>query len=64
MRVFSKFCRLGFIILLMGCAVAKAGMGKIEPISPKEASVMYIGQKAVIVDVREDIKNRITLPEL
>lgn len=64
MCVFSKFCRLSFIILLMGCAVAKADMGEIESIFPKEASAMHTGQKAVIVDVREDIKNRITLPEL
>ena len=54
MRLFSKYCQLSFIILLMGCAVAKADMGEIESISPKEASAMYTGKKAVIVDVRED----------
>lgn len=54
MRVFSKYCRLGFMILLMGCTVAKADMGEIESISPKEASAMYADKKAVIVDVRED----------
>jgi hypothetical protein len=48
----------------MGCAVAKADMGEIESIFPKEASAIHTGQKAVIADVREDIKNRITLPEL
>jgi rhodanese-related sulfurtransferase len=54
MRMFSKYCQLSFIILLMGCAIAKADMGDIESISPKEASAMYTGLKAVIVDVRED----------
>jgi rhodanese-related sulfurtransferase len=54
MRIFSKYCQLSFIILLMGCAVARADMGEIDSISPKEASAMYSGQKAVIVDVRED----------
>jgi rhodanese-related sulfurtransferase len=54
MRLFSKYCRLSFMILLIGCAVAKADMGEIESISPKEASAMYLGKKAVIIDVRED----------
>jgi rhodanese-related sulfurtransferase len=54
MRLFSKYFRLSFMILLMGCAVAKADMGEIESISPKEASAMYADKKAVIVDVRED----------
>jgi rhodanese-related sulfurtransferase len=54
MRVFTKYCQLSFIILLIGCTVAKAEIGAIESISPKEASAMYTGQKAVIVDVRED----------
>jgi len=54
MRVFSKYCQLSFIILLMGCAVARADMGEIESISPKEASAMYTAKKAIIVDVRED----------
>jgi rhodanese-related sulfurtransferase len=54
MRLFSKYFQLSFIILLMGCAVAKADMGEIASISPKEASAMYADKKAVIVDVRED----------
>ncbi len=54
MRLFSKYFQLSFMILLMGCAVAKADMGEIESISPKEASAMYAEKKAVIVDVRED----------
>ena len=54
MRLFSKYFQLSFIILLMGCAVAQADSGEMESISPKEASARYAGQKAVIVDVRED----------
>jgi rhodanese-related sulfurtransferase len=54
MRVFSKYCQLSFIVLLMTCAVAKAKMNEADSISPKQASVMHAEQKAVIVDVRED----------
>ena len=54
MRLLSKYCQLSFMILLMGCAVAQADSGEVESISPKEAAAMYTGQKAVIVDVRED----------
>jgi len=54
MRVFSKYCQLSFIVLLMACAVAKAEMNEADSISPKQAFVMYAEQKAVIVDVRED----------
>jgi rhodanese-related sulfurtransferase len=54
MRLFSKYFQLSFMILLMGCAVAKADIGETESISPKEASAMYADKKAVIVDVRED----------
>ena len=54
MRLFSKYFQLSFIILLMGCATASADTDKVESISPKEASTMYAGKKAVIVDVRED----------
>ena len=50
MRNLLKYCGLSFIILMLGCAAASAG----ESISPQEASAMYAGQKAVIVDVRED----------
>ncbi|MDD1628035.1 MAG: rhodanese-like domain-containing protein [Methylococcaceae bacterium] len=54
MRLFSKYFQLSFIILLMGCAVAQAETGSIESISPQDASAMYAGKKAVIVDVREN----------
>jgi predicted sulfurtransferase len=54
MRLFSKYFQLSFMILLIGCAVAKADMGEIESISPNDASAMYADKKAVIVDVRED----------
>ena len=54
MRVFSKYCQLSFIVLLMTCAVAKAKLNEADSISPKQASVMHAEQKAVIVDVRED----------
>jgi rhodanese-related sulfurtransferase len=56
MRILSKYCQLSFIVLLMTCAVAKADTGDIESISPKKASAMFTGQKAVIVDVCEDIE--------
>lgn len=49
-----KYCRLSFIILMLGCASVRAGTDRIESVSPQEASAMYAGQKAVIVDVRED----------
>jgi rhodanese-related sulfurtransferase len=54
MRLFSKYFQLSFIILLMGCAAAQAETGSIESISPQDASAMYAGKKAVIVDVREN----------
>lgn len=54
MRLFLKYFRLSFIILLMGYGNVQAETGLIESISPKEASVMSIEQKAVIIDVRED----------
>jgi rhodanese-related sulfurtransferase len=54
MRVFLKYCQLSFIVLLMTCAVAKAGMNEADSISPKQASEMYAEKKAVIVDVREE----------
>ena len=53
MRVFSKYCQLSFMFFLMGCTIAQAE-SEIKSIFPKEASAMYAGQKAVIVDVRED----------
>ena len=54
MRVFLKYCQLSFIALLLGLAVARADMGEIKSISPKEASTMHSEKNAVIVDVRED----------
>jgi rhodanese-related sulfurtransferase len=54
MRVFLKYCQISFIFLLMGCAIARADTDKVESISPKEAAALHTGQKAVIVDVRED----------
>ena len=50
MRVLLKYCRLG-VFLLMTSPVALAEM---DAVSPKEASAMQSGNKAVIVDVRED----------
>lgn len=54
MGLFSKYCQLSFMVLLMGCAIAQAASGEMESISPKEASAIYMAQKAIIVDVRED----------
>lgn len=55
MRVFLIYCQLSFMILLMGCSVFLSDReDKIELISPKEASTMYTGKEAVIVDVREN----------
>ena len=54
MRLFSRYFQLTFFILLMGCTVVRADSGKVESISPREASSMYSEKKAVIVDVRED----------
>ena len=45
-----KYCRFSLIILMLGCGTAGAG----ESISPQQASTMHSGQKAVIIDVRED----------
>ena len=50
MRVFSKYCQLSFIILLMGCAVAKADMTSRIDLS----HTLNVLAKGVIVDVRED----------
>lgn len=57
MHLFSKYCRLGLtigIFLLSGYSFAETDAIKTESVSPKEASVMHVEQKAVIVDVRED----------
>ena len=53
MHLFSKYCRLGVFLLTTG-SVAVAETNAIDFISPKQASVMYTENKAVIVDVRED----------
>jgi rhodanese-related sulfurtransferase len=56
-HLFSKYCRLGLtigIFLLSGYSFAETDAIKTESVSPKEASVMHVEQKAVIVDVRED----------
>ena len=50
MRLLLQYFQLSFLLVLMACA----DVDSIESISPKEASVMTSGQKAVIVDVRED----------
>lgn len=50
MRLFSEYCRLGvFLLLASPLAVAET-----DAISPKEAAAMHNGNKAIIVDVRED----------
>ena len=57
MHLFSKYCQLGLtigIFLLSGYSFAETDAIKTESVSPKEASVMHVEQKAVIVDVRED----------
>lgn len=54
MRMFSRVCRLGFMVLVMGGAIAPATGEEMELISPQEASTLYAAKKAVIVDVRED----------
>ncbi|MFI3178616.1 MAG: rhodanese-like domain-containing protein, partial [Methylococcaceae bacterium] len=52
MRLLLQYFQLSFLLVLMACA--NADVDSIESISPKEAFVMTSGQKAVIVDVRED----------
>jgi len=52
MHLLLTYFQLGFILLSMGCAPAEGE--SIESISPKDASVMSLEKKAVIVDVRED----------
>ncbi|MDO9168981.1 MAG: rhodanese-like domain-containing protein [Methylobacter sp.] len=50
MRLFSKYCQLGVLLLITGpFALAETGT-----VSPKAASAMQVEDKAVIVDVRED----------
>lgn len=50
MRLFSRYCKLGiFLLITSPFAVAET-----DVISPKEAATMRVGNKAVIVDVREN----------
>ncbi len=50
MRLFSKYCRLGVFLLM----VSPVALAETDAVSPKEASVMQVENKAVIVDVRDD----------
>jgi len=54
MRVLLKNCQLVFVVLLLGNTAAQAGSGDLMSLSPKEASALYVAEKAVIVDVRDD----------
>ena len=54
MRNFLKYCRLSFIISMLGCNAAKASTDTLELISPQDASTLSAEKKAVIIDVRED----------
>jgi len=54
MKNFLKYCRLSFIISMLGCNAAKAGTDPLELISPQDASTLSTEKKAVIIDVRED----------
>ena len=54
MYLLVKFFQSAFIILFMGYGNVQAETGLMESVSPKEAFSMSAGQKAVIVDVRED----------
>ena len=57
MHLFSKYGQIGFtigIFLLSGYSYAETDTIKTESVSPKQAAVMHVEQKAVIVDVRED----------
>ncbi len=50
MRLFSKYCRLGIVLLITSPFAA----AQTDTVSPQEAAAMHSGNKAVIVDVRED----------
>jgi rhodanese-related sulfurtransferase len=54
MRNFLKYCRLSFIISMLGCNAAKASTDTLELISPQDASTLSAEKKAVIIDVREE----------
>ncbi|WP_432741792.1 rhodanese-like domain-containing protein [Methylobacter sp. G7] len=50
MRLFSKYCQLGVLLLITG----PFALAETDTVSPKAASAMQGEDKAVIVDVRED----------
>jgi rhodanese-related sulfurtransferase len=54
MRNFLKYCRLSFIISMLGCNAAKASTDTLELISPQDASTLSAEKKAIIIDVREE----------
>jgi rhodanese-related sulfurtransferase len=54
MKNFLKYCRLSFIISMLGFNAAKAATDPLELISPQDASTLSAEKKAVIIDVRED----------
>jgi len=63
MQNFLKYCRLSFIISLLGCNVAKATTDPLELISPQDASSLSTEKKAIIIDVREDSEwNTVHIP--
>lgn len=49
-----KYCRLSFIISMLGFNAAKASNDPLELISPQDASTLSAEKKAIIIDVRED----------
>ncbi|MDO9047325.1 MAG: rhodanese-like domain-containing protein [Methylobacter sp.] len=50
MRLSSKYCRLGVFLSI----ISPFALAETDAVSPKEAAAMHTGNKAVIVDVRED----------
>ncbi len=63
MQNFIKYCRLSFIISMLGFNAAKAGTDPLELISPQEASALTAEKKAIIIDVREDSEwNTVHIP--
>jgi len=63
MQNFIKYCRLSFIISMLGFNAAKAGTEPLELISPQEASALTAEKKAIIIDVREDSEwNTVHIP--
>jgi len=63
MKNFLKYCRLSFIISMLGFNAAKAATDPLELISPQDASSLSNEKKAVIIDVREDSEwNAVHIP--